>query len=46
MGYKTEKIGVRVSPEEKKRIEKICAEKDIPVAQFIRECIKARLEEK
>ena len=45
MGYKTEKIGVRVSPEEKKRIEKICAERDIPIAQYIRECIKLKEEE-
>lgn len=41
---KTEKITIRISSEEKKRIEKICAEKDIPVAQYIRECIKLKEE--
>ena len=43
MGLKTEKIGVRVSPEEKKKLEKICEERDIPMAQLIREFIKRGL---
>ena len=35
-GNRTEQITIRFSPEEKERIEKFCAEKDIPVAQYIR----------
>ena len=35
-GNRTEQITIRFSPEEKKKLEKFCAEKDIPVAQYIR----------
>lgn len=45
-GNRTEKISFRLTPEEKRLLEKVSAELDIPMAQIARMAIKKWMEER
>ena len=41
---KSVKISIRFTQEQKNEIDRVCAEKGVPLSQFIRNCVRKELE--